>query len=79
MTQLRFSADGKILVASSLNQTLSIYDVATRTRLGDPIGNDFPFLTGAVSRRPNGIRVSAASAGTGPRARTTTDPDTPSP
>jgi DNA-binding SARP family transcriptional activator/WD40 repeat protein len=55
VTQLRFSADGKILVASSLNQTLSIYDVATRTRLGDPIGNDFPFLTGSI--RPDGKAV----------------------
>ena len=55
VTQLRFSADGKILVASSLNQTLSIYDVATRIRLGDPIGNDFPFLTGSI--RPDGKAV----------------------
>jgi DNA-binding SARP family transcriptional activator/WD40 repeat protein len=55
VTQLRFSDDGKILVASSLNQTLSIYDVATRARLGDPIGNDFPFRTGSI--RPDGKAV----------------------
>jgi WD40 repeat protein len=55
VTQLRFSADGKILVASSLNQTLSIYAVETSTRLGDPIGNDFPFLSGSI--RPDGKAV----------------------
>jgi len=55
VTQLRFSADGKILVASSLNQRVSIYDVFTRTRLGDPIVNDFPFLTGSI--RPDGKAV----------------------
>jgi DNA-binding SARP family transcriptional activator/WD40 repeat protein len=55
VTQLRFSADGKILVASSLNQTLSIYDVGTRIRLGDPVVNDFPFLTGSI--RPDGKAV----------------------
>jgi DNA-binding SARP family transcriptional activator/WD40 repeat protein len=59
VTQLRFSADGKILVASSLNQALSIYDVATRARLGDPIGNDFPFLTGSI--RPDGKAVAVNS------------------
>jgi WD40 repeat protein len=55
VTQLRFSADDNVLVASSLNQTLSIYDVDTRTRLGDPIGNDFPWLTGSI--RPDGKAV----------------------
>ena len=34
---LRFSHDGKVLMAPSLERTVSIYDVATRTRLGDPI------------------------------------------
>jgi hypothetical protein len=53
--QLRFSADGKILVAISWNQTLSIYDVATRTRLGDPIVDDVPFFVGSL--RPDGKAV----------------------
>jgi WD40 repeat protein len=60
VTQLRFSADGKILVASSLNQTLSIYDVATRTRLGDPIANYLPFSTGTWVR-PDGKAVATNS------------------
>ena len=55
MSQLEFSADGEILVASSLNQTLSVYDVATRTRLGDPIANEMPFFTEAL--RPDGKAI----------------------
>ena len=34
---LQFSRDGSILLATSLDQTVSVYDVATGTRLGDPI------------------------------------------
>jgi DNA-binding beta-propeller fold protein YncE len=55
VTQLRFSADGEILIANALNQTVSIYDVASRSRLGDPIANDVPFLTGSI--RPDGNAV----------------------
>lgn len=53
--ELRFSADGKTLVAISANETLSIYDVDTRTQLGDPIINDFPFFSGSI--RPDGKAV----------------------
>jgi WD40 repeat protein len=60
VTQLRFSADGKTLVAGSLNKTLSIYDVATRTRLGDPIAHLFPFGVAAI--RPDGKAVAANGA-----------------
>ena len=56
---LRFSADGKILLATSLNQTLSIYDVASRSRLGDPIANEAPALTGGI--RPDGKAVATNS------------------
>ena len=34
---LQFSADGRIMMASALDRTASIYDVASRTRIGDPI------------------------------------------
>ena len=37
ITGLRFSADSKILTALSHDRTVSIYDVATHTRIGDPI------------------------------------------
>ena len=37
MNTLQFSADSTTLLATSLDQTVSIYDVATRTRIGDPI------------------------------------------
>jgi WD40 repeat protein len=59
VTELRFSADGTILIANALNQTLSIYDVASRSRLGDPIGNDVPFFTGSI--RPDGNAVATNS------------------
>ena len=60
VTHLSFSADGEILVAASLNQTLSIYDVATRTRLGDPVAEDFTFFAGAAVR-PDGKAVATNS------------------
>ena len=41
---LRFSDDGSMLIATSLDQTVSVYDVATGTRLGDPIPADAPFI-----------------------------------
>lgn len=55
VAQLSFSADGKILVAISWNQTVSIYDVASRTRLGDPIANDSAGPSGSL--RPDGKAV----------------------
>jgi DNA-binding SARP family transcriptional activator/WD40 repeat protein len=50
---LQFSDDGKTLLATSLDQTVSIYDVASVTRLGDPIPMDAPFIYGAFLR-PDG-------------------------
>ena len=76
VSQLGFSADGKILVASSLNQTLSIYDVATRTRLGDPIANEIPFFTGAL--RPDGKAI-ATNTPTALPSGTSTPPTSPTP
>jgi WD40 repeat protein len=34
---LDFSADGTVLLAASYDDTVSLYDVATRTRIGEPI------------------------------------------
>jgi hypothetical protein len=33
-----------VLLATSNDQTVSIYDVATWTRIGDPIPTDAPFI-----------------------------------
>ena len=35
--QLRFSADGSVLLAAANDGTVSLYDVASRARLGDPL------------------------------------------
>jgi WD40 repeat protein len=44
---LRFSNDSKILTAVSHDRTVSIYDVASRTRIGDPIPVDVQTSPGA--------------------------------
>jgi DNA-binding SARP family transcriptional activator/WD40 repeat protein len=54
---LTFSHDGKVLMAVSQDRTVSIYDTASRTRLGDPI----PWVVRA-SLRPDGA---ALAVGTG--------------
>jgi DNA-binding SARP family transcriptional activator len=59
VVQLRFSIDGEELVAISWNQTLSVYDVGTRSRLGDPIVNDVPYLSGSL--RPDGNAVATTT------------------
>jgi DNA-binding SARP family transcriptional activator/WD40 repeat protein len=41
---LQFSRDSSVLLATSLDQTVSIYDVATGTRIGDPIPHAAPFI-----------------------------------
>ena len=43
VNSITFSADGAVLTARSFDGTLSIYDVPSRTRIGDPIQG-----TGAV-------------------------------
>ncbi len=55
--QLRFSADGALLLVGSRNQILAIYDVATRTRLGDPIATEAPFDGPKGELRPDGKAV----------------------
>jgi WD40 repeat protein len=53
---LQFSADSKTLLATSLDQTASIYDVRTRRRIGDPIVASAPFVYPAFLR-PDGRAV----------------------
>jgi WD40 repeat protein len=53
---LQLSDDGAILLATSLDQTASVYDVASGIRLGDPIRSDAPWIYGA-GLRPDGGAV----------------------
>jgi WD40 repeat protein len=53
---LQFSADSATLLATSLAETVSIYDVATRTRIGDPIAAGAPFVYPGFLR-PDGNAV----------------------
>jgi DNA-binding SARP family transcriptional activator/WD40 repeat protein len=56
---IEFSEDGRLLLVGSANQTLSIFDVATRTRLGDPIDTGGPIVAGNAGPvlRPDGNAV----------------------
>jgi DNA-binding beta-propeller fold protein YncE len=47
---LQLSDDGRVLLVTALDQTVSVYDVASGTRLGDPIPMDAPFIYGAFLR-----------------------------
>jgi WD40 repeat protein len=44
INSLQFSRDGAILLATSNDQTVSLYDVVSGTRLGDPIQTAAPFI-----------------------------------
>ena len=56
VNSLQFSRDGKVLLATSNDQTVSIYDVASGTRLGDPIPSASPFIVPGFLR-PDGDEV----------------------
>jgi DNA-binding SARP family transcriptional activator/WD40 repeat protein len=60
---LQFSRDSAVLLATSLDQTVSIYDVATGTRVGDPIPTAAPFIYPSFLH-PGGHRV-AVTVGEG--------------
>jgi hypothetical protein len=53
---LQFSDDGSLLLATSNDQTASLYDVATGTRLGDPIPTGAPFIYPAYIK-PDGTAL----------------------
>ncbi len=42
VSRIQFSHDGGLALVSSNDQSLSLYDVTTRSRLGDPIDADSP-------------------------------------
>jgi hypothetical protein len=44
VSTLQFSRDGSVLLATSLDQTVSMYDVEGGTRIGDPIPHAAPFI-----------------------------------
>ncbi|MFC5379309.1 BTAD domain-containing putative transcriptional regulator [Aquipuribacter nitratireducens] len=56
VNSLQFSRDGAILLATSNDQTVSVYDVATGRRLGDPIPTDAP-LSYPGYLRPDGRAI----------------------
>lgn len=51
---LQFSDDGTLLLATSNDQSASLYDVATGFRLGDPIPSAAPFIYPAFLRHDGG-------------------------
>ena len=53
---LQFSRDGRIPLATCNNQTVSVYCVTTRIRLGDPIPSAAPFIYPGFLR-PDGDAV----------------------
>ena len=53
---LEFSRNGKLLLAAANDQTVSLFDVATRRRLGDPIPAFSP-LIGAGHVNPDGTQI----------------------
>jgi DNA-binding SARP family transcriptional activator/outer membrane protein assembly factor BamB len=61
--QIHFSSDGKVLAATSHDRTVSIYDVPSRVRIGEPIPIEMP-SAGATSLRPDGMAI-AISDGNG--------------
>jgi hypothetical protein len=61
---LHFSTDGRILLATSFDRSVSVYDVASRTRLGDPISMASPTAAGGGgSLRPDGMAVATGGNG----------------
>jgi WD40 repeat protein len=60
---LQFSNDSTTLIATSLDQTVSIYDVATHARIGDPIAAAAPLVYPGFLR-PDGKAV-AVTVGNG--------------
>ena len=53
---LQVSDDGRVLMAGANDQTVSVYDPGTGTRLGTPLPADAPFISPGVLR-PDGMAV----------------------
>jgi WD40 repeat protein len=58
---LQFSDDGSLLLATSNDQTASLYDVATGLRLGDPISTSAPLIYPAFIK-PDGTALVVTDA-----------------
>lgn len=53
ISSLQFSSDGSLLLATAYDETTSLYDLATGTRLGDPVPTAAPQIVPAFLR-PDG-------------------------
>ena len=56
VTTLQFSRDGSVLLTTALDQTVSLIDVASGTRLGDPVGTASPMVYPGYLR-PDGLAL----------------------
>jgi hypothetical protein len=56
INSLQFSRDGSLLLATANDETTSLYDVATGTRLGDPVPTAAPLIIPAFLR-PDGLAM----------------------
>jgi DNA-binding SARP family transcriptional activator/WD40 repeat protein len=61
VNSLQFSEDGRVLLATSNDQTVSIYDAAAWTRIGDPIPSNAPLIFPG-HLRPDGGAVTVTVA-----------------
>lgn len=63
VNSLQFSANGAVLLATANDQTVAVYDVAGRTRLGDPIPTSAPFILPGWLRPDGAVLASTDKTG----------------
>ncbi len=63
INSLQFSADGAVLLATSNDGTVSLFDVASGTRLGDPVATAAPFIVPAFLHPDGRTVVSTTDSG----------------
>lgn len=54
---LRYSADGRLLLAKAGDNTMALYDVDTRQRIGDPVSVG----EADADLRPDGLEIAVAN------------------